>query len=135
MKNNKPIFKVIIAGSRQFYDYSLLKEKCLKILSDKLKDCDIQIICGCARGTDTIGKQFAEEFGFKVLEYPADWEKYGKSAGYRRNKEMAKVADALIAFWDGESRGTKHMIDLAKEYGLPTRIIYYKKYIHSKKQQ
>lgn len=80
MKNNKPIFKVIIAGSRQFYDYSLLKEKCLKILSDELRDCDIQIICGCARGTDTIGKQFAEEFGLKVLEYPADWEKYGISA-------------------------------------------------------
>lgn len=50
-------------------------------------------------------------------------------------EEMAKVADALIAFWDGESRGTKHMVDLAKEYALPTRIIYYKKYIHSKKQQ
>lgn len=134
MNNSKSSFKVIIAGSRTFHDYSLVKEKCLKILSNKMKEYEIHIICGCARGADTMGKQFAEEFGLKVLEYPADWEKYGKSAGYRRNREMAKVADALIAFWDGESRGTKHMIDLAKEYGLPTRIIYYKKYTHSKKQ-
>ena len=65
MKNNKPTFKVIIAGSRQFYDYSLLKEKCLKILSDELRDCDIQIICGCARGTDTIDKQM--HWGYMIL--------------------------------------------------------------------
>ena len=132
---NRLTFNVIIAGSRDFNDYELLKSKCIFLLQDKMKQCNVQIVCGCARGADILGKQFAEEFGLKVLEYPADWEKYGKSAGYRRNKEMAKVADALIAFWDGESRGTKHMIDLAKEYGLPTRIIYYKKYIHSKKQQ
>ena len=100
-----------------------------------MEQCDVQVVCGCARGADTLGKQFAEELGLKVLEYPADWDKYGKRAGYIRNEEMAKISNALIAFWDGESRGTKHMIDLAKEYGLPTRIIYYKKYIHSKKQQ
>lgn len=132
---NRLTFNVIIAGSRDFNDYELLKSKCIFLLQDKMKQCNVQIVCGCARGGDILGKQFAEEFGLKVLEYPADWKKYGKSAGYRRNKEMAKVADALIAFWDGESKGTKHMIDLAKEYGLPTRIIYYKKYIHSKKQQ
>lgn len=128
-------FNVIIAGGRDFNDYELLKSKCLLLLKNKMEQCDVQVVCGCARGADTLGKQFAEELGLKVLEYPADWDKYGKRAGYIRNEEMAKISNALIAFWDGESRGTKHMIDLAKEYGLPTRIIYYKKYIHSKKQQ
>ena len=59
------------------------------------------------------------------MEFPADWDKHGKSAGYKRNLEMAENADALIAFWDGESRGTKHMIDIAKEKNLLTRIIRY----------
>ena len=56
---------------------------------------------------------------------PADWNKHGKSAGYRRNEEMAKVADACICFWDGVSKGTMHMINLAKEYGLETEVIEY----------
>lgn len=90
-----------------------------------MEQCDVQVVCGCARGADTLGKQFAEELGLKVLEYPADWDKYGKRAGYIRNEEMAKISNALIAFWDGESRGTKHMIDLAKKYKLDIRIINY----------
>ena len=57
----------IIAGSRDFNDSELLKSKCIFLLQDKMKQCNVQIICGCARGTDTIGKQFAEEFGLKVF--------------------------------------------------------------------
>ena len=60
-----------------------------------------------------------------MLSFPADWDKYGKAAGYKRNEEMARNADALIAFWDGKSRGTKHMIDLAKKYDLQARIVMY----------
>jgi hypothetical protein len=59
-----------------------------------------------------------------VERYPADWERYGKSAGYRRNKEMALVAQALVAFWDGESLGTKHMIDIAHKYKLTIKIFF-----------
>lgn len=58
-----------------------------------------------------------------VEKYPANWDKYGKSAGYIRNEEMAKVADSLLAIWDGKSRGTKHMIDIATKKGL-TVFIY-----------
>ena len=57
--------------------------------------------------------------------FPADWKKYGKSAGYVRNSEMAEVAESLIAFWDGKSRGTKNMIDIAKNKGLKVRIVNY----------
>lgn len=122
---NKKTFNVIIAGGRDFNDYELLKSKCLSLLRNKMDECDVQVVCGCARGADTLGKQFAEEFGLKVLEYPADWDKYGKRAGYIRNEEMSKVSNALIAFWDGKSKGTKHMIDSAKKYKLDIRIIDY----------
>lgn len=122
---NKKIFNVIIAGGRDFNDYELLKSKCLSLLRNKMDECDVQIVCGCARGADTLGKQFAEEFGLKVLEYPADWDKYGKKAGYLRNEEMAKVGNALIVFWNGKSKGTGHMIDLAKKYKLDIRIVNY----------
>lgn len=122
---SKKTFNVIIAGGRDFNDYELLKSKCFSLLKNKMDECDVHIVCGCARGADTLGRQFAEEFRLKVLEYPADWDRYGKKAGYLRNEEMAKVGNALIAFWDGKSRGTGHMIDLAKKYKLVIRIIYY----------
>ena len=121
----KPPFRIIIAGSREFNNIELLREKCDKLVSEKQKTHDIQIISGTARGADSLGEQYATERGFKCIRMPADWDKYGKSAGYRRNEQMAESADALIAFWDGKSRGTMHMINIAHEKGLPTRIVRY----------
>lgn len=121
----KPTFKVIIAGGRDFLDYNLLKEKVNNILIDKRLTHKIVIISGCARGADTLGMRYASENILDVDEYPADWDKYGKKAGYMRNVEMAENADALIAFWDGKSKGTKHMIDIATERNLPIRVIRY----------
>lgn len=122
---DRPIYKIIIAGGRDFMDYNLLKEKTDKILQEKKVTHKIVIISGCARGADTLGLRYASENAFDVEEYPADWNKYGKKAGYMRNVEMAENADALIAFWDGESKGTKHMIDIATERNLPIRVIRY----------
>lgn len=122
---DRPIYKIIIAGGRDFMDYNLLKEKVNKILQEKRVSHKIVIISGCARGADTLGLRYASENAFDVEEYPADWDKYGKKAGYMRNVEMAKDADALIAFWDGKSKGTKHMIDIATERNLPIRVIRY----------
>lgn len=122
---DRPIYKTIIAGGRDFMDYNLLKEKVNKILQEKKVTHKIVIISGCARGADTLGLRYASENAFDVEEYPADWNKYGKKAGYVRNVEMAENADALIAFWDGKSKGTKHMIDIATERNLPIRIIIY----------
>ena len=121
----KPTFKVIIAGGRDFVDYNLLREKVNNILVDKRLTHKIVIVSGCARGADTFGMRYASENIFDVDEYPADWNKYGKKAGYMRNVEMAENADALIAFWDGKSKGTKHMIDIATERNLPIRVIRY----------
>lgn len=125
MKNKKPIFKVIIAGGRKFNDYNLLKNKLDTILAEKRKTHQIYIISGMAKGADTLGERYANENDFIVLGFPAEWNLYGKSAGIRRNEEMAKVGDALIAFWDGESPGTKHMIETAKDKRLLVRVIKY----------
>lgn len=114
--------KVIIAGGRTFNDYELLHQKCDQTL--RLQS-EIEIVSGTAYGADTLGEKYAKEKGYPIIQFPADWEKYGKGAGYIRNEEMAKYADGLIAFWDGESKGTKHMIDLANRYGLKVKIINY----------
>ena len=125
MGKKKPIFRIIIAGGRDFNDYNLLKEKVDNLISEKQKTHQIYIVSGKARGADSLGEKYANENGLNIVEFPADWDKHGKSAGYKRNVEMAENADALIAFWDGDSRGTKHMVDIAKEKNLPTRIIRY----------
>jgi hypothetical protein len=76
------------------------------------------VISGAARGVDEAGERWAKEKGIPVEVFPADWEGYGNSAGYIRNKEMAANAEALVAVWDGYSKGTKHMISTAEYHGL-----------------
>ena len=118
-------FKVIIAGSRGFSNYKLLREQCNKFLREKRKTNNIIIVSGHARGADTLGEKYAQDEGFALEIYPAQWKKLGKQAGYRRNEQMAEVADALIAFWDGSSKGTKHMIDIMNEKNLLVRVVEY----------
>ena len=111
--------RVIIAGSRNYSNYQELVSFCDQVLSGTES---IEIVSGTARGADSMGEKYANEREYKIARFPADWNKYGKSAGYVRNKEMADYADGLIAFWDGQSKGTLHMINLAKERGLNIRI-------------
>ena len=119
------MFKVIIAGGRDFSDFELMSTK-MDMLLSKVKDKrEVVVISGKAKGADTLGERYATSRNFKVEEYPANWDKYGRSAGYRRNEEMAEHAEALVAFWDGKSKGTSHMIEYAKSKGLKVRIIYY----------
>lgn len=122
----KPTFKVIIAGGREFSDYALLCKSCDKFLCQKHQTHDIVVISGTARGADTLGERYAHERGYAVEKYPADWNRDGKAAGPIRNAQMAKVADTLIAFWDGQSKGTANMIDQAKTRGLSIKIVKYK---------
>lgn len=117
-------FRVIIAGGRDFNDYELLKKTMDALLVNKI-NYDIVVVCGKARGADTLGEQYAKSRGYKVDYYPADWNRYGRSAGFIRNEQMAQNADALVAFWDGESRGTKSMIEIANRYRLQVRIKRY----------
>lgn len=105
--------KTIIAGSRTINDLALVRqavlESCFEIT---------EVISGGARGVDRLAIIFAQENNIPCHIMRADWDKYGKSAGFRRNGEMANYADALVAIWDCQSRGTFHMINVAKERGL-----------------
>ncbi len=132
------MFKVIIAGGRDFDNYEKLVEFCNKVLINKN---DIEVVCGMAGGADLLGKRYAIEKGLKVNEFPADWNnidvepcviktnkngnKYNTLAGHNRNKLMAENAEALMAFFDGKSKGTKNMIDLATEKGLKIKVFRY----------
>lgn len=126
MKANIPEFRVIIAGSRSFFDYHLLCAHADRMLSQVSMTHEIVIVSGGARGADRLGETYAKDKGYRVVIYPAKWDVYGKRAGYVRNEQMAKNADALIAFWDGESMGTRHMIDLAAKYGLKVSVKRFK---------
>lgn len=109
--------KTIIAGSRDIESY--------REIEDAVKASGFEVttvISGTARGVDRIGINWAFKHNIPVIEVPAKWDIYGKRAGYLRNEEMAKIGDALIAVWDGKSKGTKSMIDLARSYGLKTHV-------------
>lgn len=116
------MIKLIIAGTRTFDNYSLLKDKCDKFLEGF---DEIEIVCGMAHGADILGKQYALEKRYSIKEFPANWQKFGKSAGMKRNLEMANYSNALIAFHDGVSKGTLNMIELARKKKLLTEVVKY----------
>ena len=118
------MFKLIIAGGREFNNYYLLWNKVSYLLKDKDGD-DVEIVSGGAKGADSLGEKFARSKEMMIKIFPAKWTSQGKSAGPIRNKNMADYADALVAFWDGKSSGTGDMIDAAKEKNLPVRIVNY----------
>ena len=130
MADTKKTFRVIIAGSRSFNDYELLKVRCNEILQDFQKEYNIIIVSGTASGADRLGERYANERGYQVERNPADWKRFSLSAGIIRNKQMADHADMLIAFWDGISRGTANMIRTAQKGGLSVRIIPFTNYKH-----
>lgn len=105
--------KVIIAGSRDIDDYQLvertIKESCFVI---------DEIISGMATGVDMAGKCYGKIYNIPVREFPADWKTFGKLAGFIRNEEMLKLATHLIAIRKNFSKGTSHMIRIAKEKGI-----------------
>jgi len=126
--------RIIIAGGRKFSDYAMLKRtmvKFIKKLHDHINFNDVEIVSGGARGTDRLGERFAKELGHRLKIFQADWDFYGKSAGYIRNDVMLKYAEesdhsVLVAFWDSRSKGTKNMIDIAKKSLDSVEVISYK---------
>ena len=110
--------KVIVAGSRSIKNYDLV-EKAIKDSGFYITE----ILSGCAGGVDEIGEQYAARHGIPVIHFEPNWGTYGKGAGMIRNEEMAKVADALIAVWNGKSVGTKNMIERAKKKGIQVKVV------------
>lgn len=111
--------KLIVAGSR-----TVTNEKRVHLALTRLHSIFNfrEIVCGEAKGPDLFGRSWGEEAGIPVKSFPADWEGLGKRAGYVRNEQMVEYADGLVAFWDGESKGTKHTINLAIENGLVVTV-------------
>lgn len=124
------MINIAVVGSRSFNNYNYLHSKLTGFLWDLLDQHTrelppgpaITIISGGARGADSIAEQWANAWDYPIKIFPAEWDKYGKSAGYRRNIDIVDNCDMLIAFWDGTSRGTKHSIDIAEKQGKPVII-------------
>ena len=110
--------KVAIVGSRNYIDYENFKEYLFNLIS--LTD-ESEIVSGGARGTDAMAKQLAKERNIKYTEFPADWEKYGKKAGYIRNNQIAKYSDICIAFLLGKSKGTRITV---KEFKRLDKLVF-----------
>lgn len=118
-------FKLIVAGGRDFNRYQSVAEEICLLAENELALCAVSIVSGMARGADRMAWEFARNAGVQCYEFPANWDKHGKAAGHIRNREMAEFADGLLAFWDGQSRGTKNMIETMQRMGKPVRVIRY----------
>lgn len=123
-------FKLIVAGSRGFDDYKLLHDRILEFVDQLPHNLDVSIVSGMARGADMLAVQFAKRNNVVLHEFPADWKEYGKQAGYLRNEQMANASHGLLAFWDGQSKGTAHMIRTMKNQQKVVHVVYYKELVN-----
>ena len=127
LNDYKESSRVIIAGGRDFENYEYMCE----ILNDlfynstNFEKRDIKIISGMAKGADTLAIRYADEHNLTKILFPANWKSYPRIAGFLRNEDMLSIATHLITFWDGKSSGTKHMIDIAQEKGIPIWVFNY----------
>ena len=116
-------FKLIVAGGRDFNNGIVLAQAVTDIANSMAHS--VSIVSGMASGADRLAYQFAKRFGIRCYEMPAQWGTYGKRAGFLRNVEMARFADGLLAFWDGKSPGTAHMINTMNQAGKPVHVVSY----------
>lgn len=121
-KQYKIMTRIIIAGGRDFQDYPYLEQMLLPLFD---LYSDIEIVSGQAKGADRLGENFAQSYNLPVKYFPAQWDLYGKGAGFKRNNDMANYADIAICFWNGMSTGTRHMINTAKDKGLYVCVYTY----------
>ena len=110
--------KLAIVGSRTFNDHSLLERTLLRVRTPIT-----EIVSGGARGADSLAARWAHVHGVPLKEFLPDWKKYGKSAGFRRNREIVEYADTVLAFWNGVSKGTQDDIKLVHEMGKLYHVI------------
>lgn len=117
--------KLIVAGGRDFTDTNRMIEELQKLVnSGDIPECP-ELVCGMARGADLTAYSLWSGAGMVIHKFPADWVSLGKRAGFKRNQEMGEFADAAVCFWDGNSKGTKHMIDIMNKLNKPVYIVRY----------
>ena len=116
--------RIVVAGCRDYDNYEEAKEYIDKCVCELKNEYELIFVSGGCRGADKLGERYAHELGYKVEYYPAEWDKYGKSAGPKRNEKMAEVSDYIICFWDGKSKGTKLMIKYVEKYRKELKVKY-----------
>lgn len=116
--------KIVVAGCRYYQNYEEAREYINYCISNIKNKYTLIFVSGGCIGGDFLGEKYARENGYEIERYMAEWDKYGRSAGPKRNEKMAQIADYVICFWDGESKGTKSMISSARKYNKPLRIKY-----------
>lgn len=124
MESNQE-FKLIVAGSRSFQDNDLLTRVLISLADVEYADKNISIVTGMAKGADMLAYNFAKQHAIQCYKFPANWAGMGKKAGFIRNTQMGKFADGLLAFWDGQSNGTRHMIEFMRKLEKPVIVINY----------
>ncbi len=112
--------RVVIGGCRYYTDYNVFC-RCIDRYLDGIKG-QIIILSGHCSGVDTMAERYAEENGYAIEVYPAQWDRYGRAAGPKRNMEMVGCADKVVVFWDGVSKGTKNLIDCARKRNIDTEV-------------
>ena len=121
--------RVLVCGGSKFNDYLLLESSLNKILNEYSNDT-IEIVSGHAKGADSLGEKYAQEKNLKCTVFNAEWSKYGRAAGPIRNSQMLEYAKQenplVVAFWDGESHGTKDTINKAKKSNIRCEVVMYK---------
>lgn len=117
------MFYLIVAGSRGYTDYAAFCRAVDTFIESTLSHRQVVIVSGGARGVDKMAERYAQERGLHLMVLLANWDAHGKRAGFIRNEEMGNISDGLLAFWDGESRGTRHMIAYMRQQGKPTKTI------------
>lgn len=117
--------RVIVAGSRGIHDRKKVFEKIEGLTRRLWHKSGFEIVSGMAAGPDTLAIEWARNSGFagSVVQFPAEWERYGRAAGAIRNQQMAWYGTHLLAFWDGSSPGTRNMIETAQRDGLQVRVV------------
>lgn len=113
--------RVIIAGSRTIHNYEVVREAVEESGFEVT-----EVVSGRAAGVDRLGESWADEHDVPVKPFPADWSKWGKGAGTKRNSDMAEYGDALVAVHDGVSTGTANMIEQMKFRKKPVFIRIYR---------
>ena len=127
----KPVFALLIVGSRSITDYGFVRERLDHLIGPIRGKYRFQVVSGGANGVDKLAEQYAEDNGYDMHVMPAEWKKFGKKAGYIRNEAMHRYISGFthkgcVAFWDGNSKGTLHSRELAKKYGNPLRFIIWR---------
>lgn len=108
---------VAVIGSRNFSDYNLLESTLISMPNIT------QIISGGAKGADSLAATYAVQHQLPLAIFRPDWKTYGKGAGIVRNRQIMEVAEMVVAFWDGTSKGTANSLKLAKSKGIPIRMV------------